>query len=155
LSLNIGFNFRVGAQVVNVKRQELEQMSSNINQSYATTWRWRKNGDITEIPRAISTYGTGAVSYNSLPNDRFVENADYFTLNYIQLNYSIDPKNYEWLKTCGVKRLNFYASINNLFTWSKYSGLGPEVSGGSWTPALDYAKVPKPISFTCSVNLGF
>ena len=155
LSLNIGLNFRVGSKVVNLARMEYESMQNNNNQSYATTWRWRKNGDITDIPRAINTYGTGAHSYNSLLSDRFVEDGDYVRVQYIQLRYTMDPKKYEWLKKCGVRTLDFSASVNNLFCWSKYTGIDPEVSPAGFNPAIDYAKTPRSKSFTCSINLGF
>lgn len=155
MSLNIGLNFRVGSQVVNLARMEYESMRNNNNQSYATTWRWRKNGDITEIPRAINTDGTGAHSYNSLPSDRYVEDGDYLRVQYIQFRYDMDPKKFDWLKKCGVRTLNLSASINNLFCWSKYTGVDPEVSPNGFNPAIDYAKVPRSKSFTCSINLGF
>lgn len=155
MSLNVGFNFRVGSQVVNLARMTYESMRDNNNQSYATTWRWRKNGDITEIPRAINTYGTGGYSYNSLPSDRYVEDGDYFRVQYIQFRYDMDPKKFDWLKKCGIRTLNLSASINNILCWSKYTGVDPEVSPNGFNPAIDYAKVPRSKSFTCSINLGF
>lgn len=155
LSLNIGLNFRVGSQVVNMARMGYESMTDNNNQSYATAWRWRKNGDITEIPRAINTAGTGAKSYNSLLSDRYVEDGDYVRIQYIQLRYTMDPKKIGWLKKCGVRTLDFSASVDRPFCWSKYTGIDPEVSPNGYNPAIDYAKVPINKSFTCSVNLGF
>lgn len=155
LSLNIGLNFRVGSQVINLARMTYESMNNNNNQSYATTWRWRKNGDITEIPRALNSAGTGAKNYNSLPSDRYVEDGDYVRLQYIQLRYTMDPKKFEWLKKCGIRTLDFSASVNNLFCWSKYTGVDPEVSPNGFNPAIDSAKTPRTKSFTCSVNLGF
>ena len=43
--VNTGFNFRIGHQIVNMARLNYEKMTDNNNQSYATTWRWRKNGN--------------------------------------------------------------------------------------------------------------
>lgn len=155
LSLNIGLNFRSGSQVINLARMEYESMRNNNNQSYATTWRWRKNGDIAEIPRAMNVQGTGARSYNSLPSDRYVESGDYLRIQYIQLRYSMDPKQFQWLKKCGVRTLDISASINNIFCWSKYAGIDPEISPNGFNPATDRAKTPRSKSFTCSLNLGF
>ena len=42
MSLNIGLNFRVGSQVVNLARMTYESMRDNNNQSYATAWRWNQ-----------------------------------------------------------------------------------------------------------------
>ena len=150
--LNAWFNLRMGNQIVNLARAENESMINNNSQSFATTWRWRKNGDITEIPRALSTNRTGASSYNVLPSDRFVEDGDYLRLQYIQLKYNFDPK---LLKKIGVRSLYLSATINNIFCWSKYTGIDPEISPSGWSFAKDTNKTPVNRSFTCSVNLGF
>lgn len=154
-SLNIGLNFRVGSQIVNLARMTYESMRNNNNQLYTTKYRWRKNGDYASLPRAVNTFGTSAKSYNSLPSDRYVEDGDYLRVQYIQLRYDMDPKKYEWLKKCGVRTLNLSASVNNLFCLTNYSGIDPEVSAIGFSPAIDNAKVPRSKSFTCSINLGF
>ncbi len=151
LSLNINFSYRVGSQVINLARMQYESMSNPYNQSYATTWRWRKNGDETEIPRALN-----ASNNNTLPNDRYVENADYLRINNIQLRYSMDPKKFDWMKKCGIRTLSLSASMNNVLCLTKYTGLDPEISGAGATGyAIDNAKTPRAKSFTCSVNIGF
>ena len=67
----------------------------------------------------------------------------------------MDPKKFQWLKKCGVRTLALSASVNNLFCWSKYTGVDPEVSPNGFNPAIDKAKTPRSKSFTCSINLGF
>ena len=150
LQLMAGFNFRIGNQVINSARMNAESMLKNYNQSYATTWRWRKNGDITEVPRALNS--ANFQSYNSLPSDRYVEDGDYLRLQYIQLSYDIDPK---ILKKWHIRTLKLFASVNNLFCWSKYTGTDPEVSPNKWYPAIDNNRTPRARSFTASINLGF
>ncbi len=149
--INASFNFRMGNQIVNLARGNYESMTTNMNQSYATTWRWRKNGDITEIPRALSSV-YGYESYNALPSDRYVENGDYLRLQYIQMKYNFDAKK---LKKYGIRSLYLSATINNLFCWTKYTGVDPEVSIGGYAVATDSSKTPRAKSFTCSINLGF
>ena len=150
-SLNTGFNFRMGNQIVNTMRMQLESMLNNNNQSYATTWRWRKNGDITEIPRALSRVH-GYNSYNSLPSDRYVEDGDYLRLQYIQLSYDFDAKK---LKKYGINNLKLFASVNNIWCWTKYTGVDPDVSPQGFAVCTDNSRTPRTKSFTCSVNLGF
>lgn len=150
LQINTGFNFRMGNQIVNLARANAESMRDNSNQSFATTWRWRKNGDETVIPRALNS--SSFASYNSLPSDRYVENGDYLRLQYVQISYDIDPK---ILKKWGVRNLKLYASANNLFVWSKYTGTDPEVSPGGFSIAVDNNRTPRARSFTASINLGF
>ena len=150
-SINTGFNFRMGNQIVNLARMNYESMLNNNNQSYATTWRWRKNGDITEIPRALSAVH-GYNSYNSLPSDRYVEDGDYLRLQYVQLSYDFDAKK---LKKYGINNLKLFASVNNLWCWTKYTGVDPDVSPQGFAVCTDNSRTPRTKSFTCSVNLGF
>lgn len=152
ISLNTGFNFRMGNKIVNVARMEYESMLNNNNQSYATTWRWRKNGDITEIPRALNEYGTGFKSYNALPSDRYVEDGNYLRLQYIQLSYDFDAKK---LKKYGINNLKLFASMNNVFVWSKYTGVDPDVSPQGFAVCKDNSRTPRTKSFTCSLTVGF
>lgn len=150
LQLVTGFNFRVGNQIVNLARRDAESMVNNSNQSFATTWRWRKNGDETTVPRALNN--SRITSYNSLPSDRYVEDGDYLRLQYIQLSYDFDPK---ILKKYGVRNLKLYASVNNLWCWTKYTGVDPDVSPLGYSVAQDNNRTPRSRSFTASINLGF
>ncbi len=82
-SLKTSFNYRSGVKIVNRAKMSLEKMYDAYNQSSAVNWRWRKNGDMTEIPRAM--YDTG---YNWLGSDRYVEDASFVRMSYIQLQMS-------------------------------------------------------------------
>jgi hypothetical protein len=147
--LRTSFTYRWDVDVVNRARMDYENMSSFNNQSIAVNWRWRKEGDITEIPRAV--YGGGS-AYNYLGSDRFVEDASYLRLSYVQLSYSFER---EWLKKLGLSSLTFYASADNVCFWTKYSGLDPEVSNGGDGIAYDWSTTPRPRSYTISVSVGF
>ena len=151
-SINAGFNFRVGNMIFNYARMEYESMYNNNNQSYASTWRWRKNGDETVIPRALNNYGTGYKSYNSLMSDRYIEKGNYLRLQYIQISYDFDAKK---LKKFGINNLKLFASVQNPFVWSRYTGVDPDVSPTGYDCAVDRSKTPRNKSFTCSLNIGF
>ena len=151
-SINTSFNFRIGNMIFNKARMEYESMYNNNNQSFATTWRWRKNGDEADIPRALNYYGTGYKSYNSLMSDRYIEKGNYLRLQYIQLNYDFDAK---MLKKYRIKSLKLSASINNPFVWTRYTGVDPDVSSGDYECAVDKSKTPPKKSFTCNLNIGF
>lgn len=150
-SLNTGFNFRMGNKIINLARANYESMTSNTNQSFATTWRWRKNGDETVIPRAL-TGVNGFQSFNSLPSDRYVENGNYLRLQYVQLRYEFDAKK---LKKYGIRQLTLSASANNVWCWSKYTGVDPDVSPQGFSVCTDNSRTPRTKSFTCSANLSF
>ncbi len=148
--LKTNFNFRVGNKIINMARQSAESMLNNNNQSAAVNWRWRKNGQVTEIPRAMN-FNAG-VSYNSLCSDRYVEPGDFLRFQYVQLSYSFDAKK---LKKYGLSSLNLSASGNNLVFWTKYSGVDPEHSARGFSPCFDNSETPRSRSFTISLNVGF
>lgn len=149
-TLKLSFNYRMGNKIANVARLLNESMLTNKNQSQAVAWRWRKNGDITEIPRAMNE--KIGPSYNSLASDRYIEKGDFLRLQYMQLGYSLPNK---VCKDLGVQSLRISASANNLFVLTKYTGIDPEVSYSQYSMCIDNSKTPRAKSVTLSVNLGF
>jgi TonB-linked SusC/RagA family outer membrane protein len=146
-TLKANFNYRWGNKVVNTAKMNLEKMYNAYNQSSAVNWRWRKNGDVTEMPRAMYD-----CAYNWLGSDRYVEDGSFLRFQYCQLGYKFDTK---FLKQIGLERLTLYASANNLFCWSKYSGTDPEHNPGSWGICYDTSQTPRSKSFTLSLNVQF
>ena len=146
-SLKTSFNYREGIKVVNNAKMGLEQMYNAYNQSSAVNWRWRKNGDVTYIPRAMYDKG-----YNFLGSDRYVEDASFIRMSYIQLSYNFNKK---VLKSLGLRRLTTSLSGQNLFCWSKYSGTDPEHSAGAWGIAYDNSQTPRSKSMTLNIQVGF
>lgn len=149
-TLKTSFNFRYGNKIVNLARMNAEDMRTNRNQSTAVRWRWRKNGDITEIPRAMSA--EAGTSYNALCSDRYVEKGDYIRFQYVQIAYDFDAKK---IKRYGLHSLRMALSGNNLIFWSRYSGVDPEHSASGFSPCFDSSQTPRSRSFTFSINVGF
>ncbi len=147
--LNAQFNYRVGNKILNLARLDAEAMTNNNNQSQAVNYRWRKEGDVTTIPRAM--YGN-ASNYNTLVSDRFVENGSFLRLNYLQLSYAFDSK---FTKKIGLNGLDFYISANNLFILTKYTGVDPEVGYGGYGAAVDNGQTPRAKSYTFGFNVKF
>lgn len=146
-SWNNQFNFRYGNKIINANRMNAESMYSNNNQSRAVNHRWRVEGDIASIPRALHKSG-----YNYLGSDRFVEDGSFLRLNYSQISYSFPTK---MLKKWGLSKLSFYVSANNLFCLTKYSGADPEVGYGSYGVVTDNAQTPRSKSFTGGLTVQF
>ena len=146
-SLKTSFAYRQGIKIVNNAKMSLDEMFNAYNQSSAVNWRWRKNGDVTEIPRAM--FNTG---YNWLGSDRYVEDASFVRMSYIQLQYSFKQKA---LKPLGLSRLTMSLSGQNLLCWSKYSGTDPEHAPGAWGIAYDNEQTPKSKNVTLYIQVGF
>ncbi len=147
LTLNVFSNFRSGNKVVNMARMNLESMRKSDNQCASINWRWRKEGDVTDMPRAL--YDAG---YNSLGSDRYVEDGSFWRIKYITLNYGIDPK---LLKKYYLNQLSFYFTMNNIYCFTNYSGVDPEVGYGARGVSTDNAKTPRSVSFTAGISIGF
>jgi len=141
------FNYRGGNKIVNLARMNLENMYTTNNQSSTVNYRWRKDGDVTPIPRALYSKG-----YNWQGSSRYVEDGSFVRFQNLQLSYSLEPK---LVKRIGMSNCTFYFSMNNLYCWTKYSGVDPEVSIGGWGVASDNSKTPRSKQFTASVSLGF
>ncbi|WP_288278433.1 SusC/RagA family TonB-linked outer membrane protein [uncultured Prevotella sp.] len=147
--LSTQFTYRVGNKIINKARLNAEAMTGNNNQSQAVNYRWRQEGDVTPIPRAM--YGSNS-NYNTLISDRFVEDGSYLRMSYAQLNYSINKKNLTWI---GLNRLSFYASVNNPFVLTKYSGVDPDIAFGGEDPAIDNMQTPRSRSYTLGITVDF
>ena len=143
------FTYRVGNKILNLARLNSESMVGNDNQSQAVNWRWRKEGDVTSIPRAM--YGNTS-NYNSLVSDRFVESGSYLRASYFQLSYSFDKKQ---LKSLGLNKVSLYASANNPFIITKYTGVDPDISAWGYDPAMDNNQTPRPRYYTFGVTVDF
>lgn len=147
--LTTQFTYRYGNKILNMARLNAEAMTGNYNQSQAVNYRWRKEGDVTTIPRAM--YGTDS-NYNSLVSDRFVEDGSYLRMSYAQLSYSLSRKQ---LKDIGLNRIAFYASINNPFVITKYTGVDPDIVQSGYAPAVDNSQTPRSRSVTLGITVDF
>ena len=146
-SVKARFMYRFGNKVINIARMNLENMYGTNNQSATVNYRWRKEGDATPMPRAM--YNAG---WNFQASDRYVEDGGFVRFQNLQIAYNFDRKK---IKKWGLSNLQAYASINNLYVWTKYSGTDPEVSARGYSPAFDTARTPRSKQFTLTLNVGF
>lgn len=140
------FNYRVGNKIVNAARMLSENMYSTNNQSIAVNYRWRKDGDVTSIPRALYNYG-----YNWLGSDRFVEDGSFLRFKYLTFNYSV-PK--DIVRKLNLDKANFYLTFNNLMVFTSYTGVDPEIGYGSLGVSKDYGQTPRSKDMTLGISIG-
>lgn len=150
LTVRLFFNFRYGNKIINKARMNAENMYYDDNQSVATDWRWRSDGDVTQMPRAL--HGIG---YNWLGSDRYVEDGSFLRFKYLTFNYNVPQK---FVKSCRLNKVSLYLTFNNLFCWTKYTGVDPEVGYGSLTSnsglSMDNSSTPRTKDFTFGVSIG-
>ena len=81
-------------------------------------------------------------------SDAFVENASFLKMDNITLGYSfanlLKGKSYNGISG------RVYATVQNVFTITKYKGLDPEISNG-----IDRSLYPRPFTMVLGLNLNF
>ncbi len=70
----------------------------------------------------------------------------------IQIGYNLSE---DALSKIGLSKLRLYASANNLFTLTKYSGFDPTVNGGAIGAGIDYGTYPSARQFLLGLNVTF
>jgi len=87
--------------------------------------RWQKPGDVTDIPKATSSFGTAYSTYFNYTNSPDVYgDASFIRLKTLSLSYSLAPTAVQRLHLQG---LRLYVQGQNLFTLTRYNGFDPEV----------------------------
>ena len=146
-TLDVDFTFALGGDIYNYQRHTLESMTNLYNQSEAVASRWKYEGQQTSMPRA--QYGDPL--QNSRFSDRFIEDGSYLKLRELRLSYDLSLP-WEFLRGA-----TLWASVSNVYTWTKYLGSNPEVTGGSspLTQGVDYGINPlsRSVQFGVKLNL--
>jgi TonB-dependent starch-binding outer membrane protein SusC len=147
--LNIFFQWSYGNDILNANRLIFEGYNSGGYQNFYATVanRWTPTNTNTNIPR---TNGNLPSVYST----RVIEDGSYLRLKTISLGYNIDVKRF---KKAGLQTLRVYTAAQNIYTWTNYSGLDPEVSvrPGNLTQGFDFAAYPRARVITFGVKAAF
>jgi len=141
-SLNAQFSWVADRWMFNNDRffEESNGLYTVYNQSRRLLYdRWKKPGDVTDIPR-----------YGITPqmDSRFLEDASFLRLKNLTLGYAV-PQN--WLeKTHFFDSARIYVQGQNLLTFTKFSGIDPESSSNIYA-----AQYPMSRQFTLGIELSF
>ena len=96
-------------------------------------------------------------TYDYAFSNQFIQDGSYIRLQTLSLAYTL-PK--RWLSHAGISALKIYSNVQNLFTWTKYKGLDPEVGQGlglnnQSINGFDDGRYPSPRICTVGINLTF
>lgn len=122
------------------------------NNSTEVLNRWQKAGDVTDIPRIV--FGDNVSNGSSFPISENVEKGDFIKIRNIALGYTLPS---DLIKKAGLTKLRFYLSLQNAFTFTKYSGFDPEISSNGNTngaPSVDRNSAPMARTFSFGLNLS-
>jgi TonB-linked SusC/RagA family outer membrane protein len=97
-------------------------------------------------------------SYDNINNavsSRFVEDGSYLRIQNVTLGYTLPT---DLLSQIKVSRLRIYASAQNLFTFTKYTGYDPEVGAfnqDALLTGIDSGRYPSPRVISMGCNIEF
>ena len=160
LGVNLGLQFKGFDFAVNGAGAFGQQIMRSYR-SFSDSWwhnydttilnRWHGEGTSNKEPR-IS--GTGHANTNYV-STRYMENGDYFKIKTVTLGY--DFKNI-W-KSCPFQQLRFYVQAQNLYTFTKYTGLDPEIGNSAgadgWASGIDLGLYPPSRTYLVGASIKF
>ena len=143
------FQFNYGNDIYNATRLYATQSrNGRTNMLAEVADRWTETNASNLVP-STKGYVTNDVY------SRFVEDGSFLRLKNVTLGYTLPKK---WTQKAYIKRMRVYATGQNLFCISGYSGYDPEVStagNNPMTPGLDWGAYPKSRVFTFGIDLQF
>ncbi len=154
--LSIFFQGTYGNKIYSQINQDIEGFyrGFTVTQRYFDE-RWTGEGTSNTQPRASWT----AKSNNATPSSRFLEDGSYIRLKNAQLGYTIPAKA---LKFIGLSSTRVYVSGTNLLTWTKYSGLDPEMTvsdnsktEGDRAAGIDWGTYPSAMTLMVGIDIKF
>ncbi len=94
---------------------------------------------------------------NDRISDRFIEDGSYLRIQNIALGYTFPKK---WISRAKIENIRLYANIQNLYTFTKYTGYDPEVGASTQdstglTYGLDNGRYPSPTTYSFGLNITF
>lgn len=149
IDLSFMLQFNYGNDIYNATRLYATQTRSGRRNMLAeVTDRWSPTNASNKVPSQDGYISNDVYS-------RFVEDGSFLRLKNITLGYSLPHK---WIRNMHVSKLRVYATAQNLFCITGYSGYDPEVNSASnnpMTPGLDWGAYPKSRVFTFGIDLQF
>ncbi|WP_221930067.1 SusC/RagA family TonB-linked outer membrane protein [Fodinibius sediminis] len=110
---------------------------------------WTPENTNASLP--LQTTG-GGFSTSTVPNSYFVEDGSYLRMKELVLGYTFPERLTEKISA---SRLRLYVQASNLFTITGYSGIDPEIGGGSTNFGIDEGAYASTRQFLLGLNLSF
>lgn len=150
LTLNVLFQWSYGADLLNANRIIFEGNPTRVarlNQYATYANRWTPENQTNELYR-VNGEGPEVIS------SRTIEDGSYLRLKTLSLGYNFPEA---FTSKLGMQNFNVNLSAQNLITWTKYSGMDPEVSvhNSVLTPGFDFSAYPHARRIVFGVNMEF
>ena len=161
IGLNLNFGYKgfdlsingygsLGQQIARSWRRWADSPQNNYTTDILAG-RWHGEGSSNKLPRL--TYG--AHKNYQYVSDIFIEDGDYFRISNITFGYDFK----ELFKNIPLSQARFFVSVQNIHTFSDYSGMDPEIGTSTtdddWAKGIDVGFYPTPRTFMIGMNLKF
>lgn len=164
--LSVFMNFSVGNEVYNANTIEFTSQFNVRDNNLLSTMnnRWKNfdaNGVKVTDPVALTAMNANTTLWTPSPGNYTltsyaVEDGSFLRINNITLGYTLPTQFVKQSKF--ISKLRFYVTVNNLHTFTGYSGYDPEANtrrSNPLTPGIDYAAYPRSRYMLAGLNLTF
>ncbi|HYF70754.1 MAG TPA: TonB-dependent receptor [Ohtaekwangia sp.] len=134
----------IGNEIVQSYRNHSNKQA---NYTSAILNRWTGEGTSNRMPRVTET------NVNWQFSDLYIHDGDYLRISNISLGYDFS----KLIKLKNISKVRVYVQAQNLFTFTKYNGMDPEIGYGTddWATGVDLGYYPRPKIVMAGVNLQF
>ena len=149
-NLNVFFQWSYGNQIMNANRIFMEgnYANKNINQfaSYNDHWTFEN--------QESRNFRVGGQGPRGVYSSRTIEDGSFLRLKTVQLSYTLPRRVVNRFK---LESVAVNIAAQNLWTWTAYSGLDPEVSTRhtTLTPGFDYSAYARNRVITTGIDISF
>ncbi|WP_343592796.1 TonB-dependent receptor [Flavobacterium sp.] len=116
--------------------------------------RWTSEGTSNRVPRV--TYGTDDNGNYTKFSDLYIQDSDFFRIKNATIGCDL-TKLTDKLKF--FSKFRVYVAGNNIYTFTKYKGMDPEIGFGnvnqSWAKGIDVGYYPQPRTYMMGLNVNF
>ncbi|TKC63662.1 SusC/RagA family TonB-linked outer membrane protein [Pedobacter hiemivivus] len=154
-SLNINCSFTIDRDVINAADASRLRMAGDPFGTQAVLPidnlnYWKKPGDRAKYPDALNYTRAELISPFRTNQSLFMEDGSYFKVNNMTLGYVF---NRQLVQSLSIKSLRVFTTINNVITFSNYSGSNPEnVSNTGYDNSGGY---PMARTYSLGLNVEF
>ncbi|PTQ97877.1 TonB-linked SusC/RagA family outer membrane protein [Mucilaginibacter yixingensis] len=164
--MSLFVNFSYGNKEYNANTVEYSSVyqanGNNVLAKFADRWRSiGPNGELMTNWDQIAAMNVNAKIYSPTrgpyqTTSDAIEDGSFLRITNLTLGYTLPTRVLQ--ATNLVSRLRVYVTVNNLYTFTKYTGYDPEAStrrSNPLTPAVDYSAYPRSRYILAGVNLSF
>ncbi|MBN1598643.1 MAG: TonB-dependent receptor [Bacteroidales bacterium] len=166
IDLSIFMNWVYGNDIYNANKIEFTSgynRYTNLLSDVNSSNRWmtvNENGEVVTDPVELANLNANATTWKPqtgryLFHSWAVEDGSFLRINNVTLGYTL-PKS---LTTKAfITNFRIYFTVNNLYTFTRYSGFDPEVNVRTETPmtaGVDYSAYPRSRMYLIGLNITF